>query len=79
VVEAQTEFLRTRKSWTCSIGKSKRLKEVSAGGQSAGKAVLERQYEQQKLKAVQRAQRERLLLHGSPRSMSAESSPTARS
>ena len=41
-----------------------RLEDVTATGAIAGKSLLERQYEQQKLKASLKALREALLLHG---------------
>jgi membrane fusion protein, heavy metal efflux system len=64
VVEAQAEFLRTAEELDVVQREIARLKEVAAGGAIAGKTVLERQYEQQKLQGVFRAQRQRLLLHG---------------
>jgi multidrug efflux pump subunit AcrA (membrane-fusion protein) len=64
VVEAQAEFLRTAEELDVVKREIARLEEVSKGGVIAGKTLLERQYEQQKLEGVFRAQRQRLLLHG---------------
>jgi multidrug efflux pump subunit AcrA (membrane-fusion protein) len=64
VVEAQAEFLRTAEELDVIKREIARLEEVAKGGAIAGKTLLERQYEQQKLEGVFRAQRQRLLLHG---------------
>ena len=64
VVEAQAEFLRTAEELDVIKREIARLEEVAKGGAIAGKTLLERQYEQQKLQGVFRAQRQRLLLHG---------------
>jgi membrane fusion protein, heavy metal efflux system len=64
VVEAQAEFLRTAEELDVVKRERARLEKVAEGGAVAGKTVLERQYEQQKLEGVFRAQRQRLLLHG---------------
>ena len=64
VVEAQAEFLRTAEELDVLKREIARLEEVAKGGAIAGKTLLERQYEQQKLEGVFRAQRQRLLLHG---------------
>jgi multidrug efflux pump subunit AcrA (membrane-fusion protein) len=64
VVEAQAAFLRTAEELDVVKRELARLEQVAAGGAIAGKIVLERQYEQQKLTGVFRAQRQRLLLHG---------------
>jgi multidrug efflux pump subunit AcrA (membrane-fusion protein) len=64
VVEAQTEFLRTAEELDVLEREIARLEKVSADGAIAGKTLLERKYEQQKLLAAQRSQRQRLLLHG---------------
>ncbi len=64
VVEAQAEFLRTAEELDVVKREIARLEEVAKGGAIAGKTLLERQYEQQKLEGVFRAQRQRLLLHG---------------
>lgn len=64
VVEAQAEFLRTAEEIDVVKRELARLEKVAEGGAIAGKAVLERQYEQQKLEGIFRAQRQRLVLHG---------------
>ena len=64
VVEAQAEFLRIAEELDVIKREIARLEEIAAGGAIAGKTLLERQYEQQKLEGVFRAQRQRLLLHG---------------
>ncbi|MCU0872832.1 MAG: efflux RND transporter periplasmic adaptor subunit [Pirellulaceae bacterium] len=64
VVEAQADFLRTAEELDVLKREIARLDEVARGGAIAGKTLLERQYEQQKLEGVFRAQRQRLLLHG---------------
>lgn len=64
VVEAQAEFLRTAEELDVLQREIARLEEVAKGGAIAGKTLLERQYDQQKLLGVFRAQRQRLLLHG---------------
>jgi membrane fusion protein, heavy metal efflux system len=63
-VEAQAEFLRIAEELNVIQREIARLEEIAAGGAIAGKTLLERQYEQQKLEGVFRAQRQRLLLHG---------------
>lgn len=64
VVEAQAEFLRTAEELEVLRREVQRLAKVAADGAIAGKSLLERTYEQQKLEAAFRAQRQRLLLHG---------------
>jgi cobalt-zinc-cadmium efflux system membrane fusion protein len=64
VVEAQGEFLRTAEELDVVQREIARLERVTADGIVAGKTLLERKYEQQKLEGVFRAQRQRLLLHG---------------
>lgn len=64
VVEAQAEFLRIAEELDVIQREIARLEKIAAGGAIAGKTLLERQYEQQKLEGVFRAQRQRLLLHG---------------
>jgi multidrug efflux pump subunit AcrA (membrane-fusion protein) len=64
VVEAQAEFLRTAEDLDVVRREIARLESVSADGAIPGKVVLDRRYEQQKLEAAFRAQRQRLLLHG---------------
>ncbi len=64
VVEAQAEFLRTAEELDVIQREIDRLEKVVADGVVSGKTLLERKYEQQKLQASQRSQRQRLLLHG---------------
>ena len=64
VVEAQAEFLKTAEELDVVQREIDRLEKVAADGVVAGKTLLERKYEQQKLQAAQRSQRQRLLLHG---------------
>jgi membrane fusion protein, heavy metal efflux system len=64
VVEAQAEFLRTAEELDVVAREIERLEKVAADGVISGKTLLERKYEQQKLLATQRSQRQRLLLHG---------------
>jgi len=60
----QTEFLRTVEELDVARRELARLEKVAADGAIAGKAVLERKYDQQKLEGIFRAQRQALLLHG---------------
>jgi cobalt-zinc-cadmium efflux system membrane fusion protein len=64
VVEAQAEFLKTAEELDVVQREIDRLEKVAADGVISGKTLLERKYEQQKLQAAQRSQRQRLLLHG---------------
>jgi membrane fusion protein, heavy metal efflux system len=64
VVEAQAEFLRTAEELDVIQREITRLEKVTADGAVPGKTMLERKYEQQKLQAAQRSQRQKLLLHG---------------
>ncbi|MHB1038204.1 MAG: efflux RND transporter periplasmic adaptor subunit, partial [Pirellulales bacterium] len=64
VVEAQAEFLKTAEELDVVQREIDRLEKVAADGVISGKTLLERKYEQQKLRAAQRSQRQRLLLHG---------------
>jgi membrane fusion protein, heavy metal efflux system len=64
VVEAQGAFLQTAEELDVVAREIKRLEQVTADGAVAGKTLLERKYEQQKLNATLRSQRQRLLLHG---------------
>ncbi|NNJ24978.1 efflux RND transporter periplasmic adaptor subunit [Alienimonas chondri] len=63
VVNAQTEYLKTLESLDVEDREIGRLQTVSRGV-VAGKVVLERQYEKQKLEGLLKAQRQSLLLHG---------------
>lgn len=64
LLQSQTEFLRTVEELDVIGREVARLEKVSADGVIAGKALLERKYEQQKQEAALRAQRQALLLHG---------------
>jgi len=64
VVEAQAMFLQTAEELDVVRREIDRLEKVVASGAVAGKTLLERKYEQQKLEAALRSQRQRLLLHG---------------
>lgn len=64
VVEAQSTFLQTAEELDVIQREIARLEQVTAEGAIAGKTLLERKYEQQKLEATLRSQRQRLLLHG---------------
>ena len=64
VVESQAEFLRIAEGLDVLQREIARLEQVTADGAIAGKTMLERKYEQQKLQAALRSQRQRLLLHG---------------
>jgi len=64
VVEGQAQYLRTAEELDVVQREIARLEKVTANGAIAGKTLLERQYEQQKLRGVFRAQRQGLLLHG---------------
>lgn len=64
LVEAQSQFLQTAEELDVVGREVKRLELVAAQGAIAGKTMLERKYEQDKLKAVLHSQQQRLLLHG---------------
>jgi multidrug efflux pump subunit AcrA (membrane-fusion protein) len=64
VVEGQTQYLRTAEELDVVQREIGRLERVTADGAIAGKTLLERQYEKQKLDGIFRAQRQGLLLHG---------------
>jgi biotin carboxyl carrier protein len=64
LVEAQAEFLRTAEELDVVRREIARLERVAADGAIAGKTLLERKYEEQKLEGIFRAHRQRLLLHG---------------
>jgi len=64
LVQAQSDFLKTAEELDVVGRELARLENVARGGAIAGKTVLEREYERQKLEGVQRAQRQSLLLHG---------------
>ena len=64
VVESQAEFLRIAEELDVVQREITRLEQVTASGAIPGKTMLERKYEQQKLQAALRSQRQKLLLHG---------------
>jgi biotin carboxyl carrier protein len=64
LLQKQTEFLRSIEELDVVLREVARLEKVTADGAIAGKTLLERKYEQQKLEASLRAQRQALLLHG---------------
>jgi multidrug efflux pump subunit AcrA (membrane-fusion protein) len=64
LVATQREYLVTLEELDVVAREINRLEAVTASGAVAGKSLLERQYEQQKLKASAKALREALLLHG---------------
>lgn len=64
LVATQREYLVTLEELDVVAQEIKRLEAVTASGAVAGKSLLERQYEQQKLNASAKALREALLLHG---------------
>ncbi len=64
LVEKQSSLLRAVEELDVLKREIARLKEVTASGAVAGKALLERQYEQQRLEAALRADRQALVLHG---------------
>jgi multidrug efflux pump subunit AcrA (membrane-fusion protein) len=64
VVEAQGDLLRTAEELDVLRREIARLEEVTENGAIAGKTLLERNYERQKLEAILKSQRQRLLLHG---------------
>lgn len=63
VVQTQVEFLKTLEALDVEKREIARLERITAGV-VAGKVILEREYEKQKLEALLKAQREALLLHG---------------
>lgn len=64
LVATQREYLVILEELDVVQREIQRLEEVTASGAVAGKSLLERQYEQQKLNASLKALREALLLHG---------------
>jgi len=64
LVQVQADFLRTAEELGVIEREIERLDKATQEGAIAGKTLLERKYEQQKLLAVQRAQYQALLLHG---------------
>jgi multidrug efflux pump subunit AcrA (membrane-fusion protein) len=64
LVVSQSEFLSTLEQLDVVNKEIKRLVAIAKDGALAGKVVLEREYERQKLEAINRAQDQALLLHG---------------
>ncbi|QDU78624.1 hypothetical protein Pla110_03280 [Polystyrenella longa] len=64
LVSAQTEFLRTLGQLDVELKEVKRLKKISESGAVAGRVLLEKEYEVEKLESMLHAFRETLLLHG---------------
>jgi multidrug efflux pump subunit AcrA (membrane-fusion protein) len=64
LVEKQSQLLRELEELDVVRREVTRLEEVTASGAVAGKQLLERQYEQQKLEAGLRADKQALILHG---------------
>ncbi len=64
LVQTQAEFLRVAEELDVVKREVERLTKVAANGAIAGKTLLARQYEQQKLEGVLKAQTQSLLLHG---------------
>ncbi|MBX7165950.1 MAG: efflux RND transporter periplasmic adaptor subunit [Pirellulales bacterium] len=64
LVQAQGDFLRALQELDVVNREIARLDKIVAGGAVAGKVVLERQYEKEKLEAILLAQEQALVLHG---------------
>lgn len=64
LVQAQTEFLKTIGELEVEKREVKRLTEATSTGAVAKIKLIERQYEEEKLEALLRAQQEALRLHG---------------
>lgn len=64
IIEAQSDLLRTVEDLDVIHREIARLEQVTASGAVAGRTLLERKYDQQKLEAALRSQRQRLMLHG---------------
>lgn len=64
LVQAQAELLQTAEEIDVTASEIKRIERLTENGGLAGKQLLERQYERQKLEAALRSKREALLLHG---------------
>lgn len=77
LVNVQTEFLRMLGERDVERREIERLEKIASGA-IAGKSLLERQYELQKLEASLNAQREALLLHGLSREQIDEIAETRR-
>jgi hypothetical protein len=64
LVQKQSQLLRSVEELDVVKREVERLAAVTSSGAVAGKALLERQYEQQKIEALIRAERQALILHG---------------
>lgn len=64
LVDKQSKLLQALEELDVVKREVARLDEVTRSGAVAGKRLLERQYEQQKIEALIRAQRQALVLHG---------------
>ncbi|WP_417385922.1 efflux RND transporter periplasmic adaptor subunit [Gimesia sp.] len=64
LVQAQTAYLKTLGELDVELKEIDRIKVITDKGVIAGKVLLEREYEKEKLEAILKAQREALLLHG---------------
>jgi multidrug efflux pump subunit AcrA (membrane-fusion protein) len=64
LVEKQSSLLRAIEELDVVEREVARLEDVTASGAVAGKRLLEREYEQQKIEAAVKAERQALLLHG---------------
>ncbi|MBX9792287.1 MAG: efflux RND transporter periplasmic adaptor subunit [Pirellulales bacterium] len=64
LVQGQSDFLSTLEQVDVVNKEIARLEAIARDGAIPGKVVLERQYERQKLEAIERAQEQSLLLHG---------------
>ncbi|MFO0870490.1 MAG: efflux RND transporter periplasmic adaptor subunit [Pirellulales bacterium] len=64
LVQSQAELLQTAEELDVTAREIKRIERLTESGGLAGKQLLERQYERQKLEAILRSKREALLLHG---------------
>ena len=64
LVQSQVELLQTVEQLEVTSREIKRIGQLTENGGLAGKQLLERQYDKQKLDAVLRSKREALLLHG---------------
>ena len=64
LVQSQAELLQTAEELDVTAREIKRIERLTENGGLAGKQLLERQYERQKLEAILHSKREALLLHG---------------
>jgi membrane fusion protein, heavy metal efflux system len=64
IVQAQSDLLKTAEELDVVAREINRIEDLIRDQALPGKQLLERQYEQQKLQAAMRAQRQALLLHG---------------